>query len=81
MKEIVEAARGGDKSAFTRLYQETYNRVYFYAFKLFGNQEDAADVVQDVFVKVFTGIGELKSTEAFTSWLYRITVNECKNKV
>ena len=78
---IVQQAKDGDKGALEQLYYETYNRVYFYAFKMFADENDAADVVQEVYIKVFTGIGQLQEAGAFSQWLYTITVNECKQKI
>ncbi len=78
---IVQQAKDGDKGALEQLYYETYNRVYFYAFKIFNDENDAADVVQEVYIKVFTHISELNDAKAFTKWLYTITVNECKQKM
>jgi len=78
---IVQQAKDGDKGALEQLYYETYNRVYFYAFKIFRDENDAADVVQEVYIKVFTRISELNDVKAFTKWLSAITVNECKQKM
>lgn len=78
---IVQQAQNGEKGALEQLYHETYNRVYFYAYKIFGNENDAADVVQEVYVKVFTHLSELKDARAFHKWLYTIAVNECKQKM
>lgn len=78
---IVQQAKDGDKGALEQLYHETYNRVYFYAFKMFADENDAADVVQEVYIKVFTNISELNDAKAFSQWLYTITVNECRQKM
>lgn len=78
---IVQQAKDGDKGALEQLYYETYNRVYFYAFKIFADENDASDVVQEVYIKVFTGIGQLQEAKAFSQWLYTITVNECRQKM
>lgn len=78
---IVQQAKEGDKGALEQLYYETYNRVYFYAFKMFADENDAADVVQEVYIKVFTKISELNDVKAFPQWLYTITVNECRQKM
>lgn len=78
IKDIIENAKCGDKGSLEALYKETYNRVYFYAYKIFGNENDAADVVQEVYIKVFTHISELQDVTAFPNWLYKITINECR---
>lgn len=81
LEAFVEKAKAGDKNALVELYKGMYNRVYFYAFKMFGNENDAADVVEEVFVKVFTRIDTLEDSKAFPKWLYMITVNECNQKI
>ena len=79
IKEIVQRAVNGEQSAFAELYAISYNRVYFYAYRMLQNEEDAIDIVQEVFITVFTGIGELKKPESYMCWLSRITVNLCRD--
>ena len=77
---LINAAREGDTEALERLYMASYNKVYFYAYKIFGNADDAIDVVQDVFIVVFTKIKTLKEPLSYFNWLSRIVVNRCKEK-
>ena len=79
IKEIVQRAAKGEQSAFAELYALSYNRVYFYAYRMLQNEEDAIDIVQEVFITVFTRIGELKKPESYMCWLSRITVNLCRD--
>lgn len=79
IKEIVQRAAKGEQSAFAELYAISYNRVYFYAYRMLQNEEDAIDIVQEVFITVFTSIGELKKPESYMCWLSRITVNLCRD--
>lgn len=79
IKEIVRRAAKGEQSAFAELYAISYNRVYFYAYRMLQNEEDAIDIVQEVFITVFTSIGELKKPESYMCWLSRITVNLCRD--
>lgn len=80
LMDLIEGAKRGETEYLEKLYSVSYNRVYFYAFKIFGNAEDAADIVQDVFIIVFTKIKTLKEPLAYFNWLTRIVVNCCKQK-
>ena len=53
--------------------------VYGFSYRLTGNQEDAKDITQKVFVKVIENLKKFKRASSFSTWLYRITVNECLN--
>lgn len=62
--KAVRRAANGEQSAFAELYAMSYNKVYFYAYRMLQNKEDAIDIVQEVFITVFTKIGELKNPKA-----------------
>ena len=74
---LVEQAKKGDKSAFRELVEQHKRRVYFLAFNLTNNREDAEDVTQEVFVKVYRSLAKFKGDSKFSTWIYRITVNTC----
>lgn len=73
--ELVERARNGDRAAFRELVSIHQRNVYYLAFDLTGNKEDAEDISQEVFVKAFNAIKKFRFDAKFGSWLYRITVN------
>lgn len=72
---LVERARQGDKASFNQLVRKHEARAYKYAFRLTRNQEEAADVVADAFLRVYNALGNFKGQSAFTTWLYRILTN------
>lgn len=72
---LVERVKAGDHAAFDELVRRYENKVYQLAFRLTGDEMDAADVIQDVFVSVYTKIHTFRGHAAFSSWLYRITAN------
>lgn len=74
---LIEACRSGDREAFRRLYEIHKDRVYSIALHFSGNESSARDIVQQVFLKLFTKIGEFRSESIFSTWLHRITVNAC----
>jgi RNA polymerase sigma factor (sigma-70 family) len=58
-----------------------YKKVYFLAFKMLGDEEEAKDVLQDTFITVFTKIKNLKNPDSFISWFTQIVLNKCKNRL
>jgi RNA polymerase sigma-70 factor, ECF subfamily len=76
LASIIAGCRAGDRRAQQRLYERYHRRLYGLATRLVGSA-DAADVLQEVFLRVFARLGSFKGEAAFFSWLYRIAVNEC----
>jgi len=75
---VIEACRRGDRDAFRLLFEEHKGRVYSVALYFFGGDEaTACDVMQQVFLKLFTRIGQFRGESEFTTWLYRLTSNAC----
>ncbi len=70
--ELVEAAREGSEEAFGILLGRYRDAVFGVAFHRLGDFEEARDVVQEVFVKIYLGLGDLRNPSAFARWLYRI---------
>ena len=75
---VIEACKQGDRDAFRRLFERHKDRVYSVALYFFGGDEAlAADVTQQVFLKLFTRIKQFQGESEFTTWLYRLTTNAC----
>jgi RNA polymerase sigma-70 factor (ECF subfamily) len=75
-ENLVQQAIDGDQGAFTVLYDEYFNKVYRYVVTQVGNQTEAEDLTQDVFIKALHAIGSYKQKGApFASWLFRIARN------
>jgi RNA polymerase sigma-70 factor, ECF subfamily len=74
-KEGVQA-----ESAFDALVIKYKDRVYNLCYRFVGNYEDADDCAQEVFVRVYRFLKDFRGESVFATWLYRITVNVCKNK-
>lgn len=78
-RELVESARR-DPSAFNRLYDEYYRRIFAYVLVRTGDVSDAEDVTSEVFLKAFQNIGRFNWRYVhFSAWLYRIAGNELVN--
>ncbi len=76
-RELVRRTAEGDRNSFRTLYDTYKDRVYSTCIRMLGNELDAEEALQDVFVRVYTGIGAFKGESSFSTWLYRIAVNVC----
>jgi len=75
-KDIVSRAIKGDGEAFAQLYEEHFDRIYRYVYLKVGNQTEAEDLTQEIFVKVLEAIGSYRWRNLpFKSWLFRIAHN------
>jgi RNA polymerase sigma-70 factor, ECF subfamily len=76
--ELLEACRRGDREAWRELYETHKDQVYSIALYYFhGDEAAAADVTQQVFVKVMNGIEGYRASSQFSTWLHRVVVNTC----
>jgi len=75
--QLIDKARGGDQAAFNQLVTAYRNRMFGVISRLIGRPEDVEDVAQEVFVRVYYSLGQLRSSELFEPWLYRLTTNAC----
>jgi RNA polymerase sigma-70 factor (ECF subfamily) len=73
--ELIRAAATGDRSAFDTLVRLKRDRVARTAYQITGDWEDALDVAQGVFVRLWRNLDRFDSRKTFDTWLYRITVN------
>lgn len=71
---LIEGLRRGDQAAFTELVETRQSLVYNTVLGLLQNAEDAEDVTQEVFIKVYESIGQFKGESALSTWIYRIAV-------
>lgn len=78
-EELLERAAGGDQDAFSTLVRRHEDRVFGIAIRIVGDRADALDATQDTFVAVFRQAGSFRAEAAFTTWLYRVTVNACRD--
>jgi len=76
---LIARARAGDASAFERIMLETERKVVAVAWRMLGNREDARDAAQEVFLRVYKYLDRYKPEQDFNGWLYRITINVCRD--
>ena len=74
-RELVEAAKGGDRDAFRTLFERYHRRAYSLAYGVVRNADDALDVVQDAFIKAHRHLDTFEGQSSFYTWLYRIVMN------
>ncbi|MFH1215858.1 MAG: sigma-70 family RNA polymerase sigma factor [Pseudomonadota bacterium] len=79
-EQLVQAFLAGDKQAFNRLVLLYQTKVYNLALNYVKSSEEAQDLAQDIFVTVYKSIGNLREQNKFTSWLYQIAINHCRNR-
>jgi RNA polymerase sigma-70 factor (ECF subfamily) len=73
--ELIEKAKGGDDGAFNQVVQAYRKRILGTIARLIGRPEDVEDVGQEVFLRLYFSLDQLRAPEVFEPWLYRLTVN------
>src|SRR5512142_2881737 len=73
--ELIEQARAGSDAAFNRVVQAYRKRILGTIARLIGRPEDVEDVGQEVFLRLYYSLDQLRTAEVFEPWLYRLTVN------
>jgi RNA polymerase sigma-70 factor (ECF subfamily) len=78
-EELVASATAGDLDSFNQLVMRWERPIYALAYRTLGRDEDARDVVQEAFMRAYRGLRGFKGQAKFSSWLYRITLNLCRD--
>jgi RNA polymerase sigma-70 factor (ECF subfamily) len=76
---LVERATAGDTAAFEQIMIHSQQRVMAMSWRILGNEADARDASQEVFLRVYKYLGSFKQDQNFFAWVYRITVNVCRD--
>jgi len=74
-QQLIQAATRGDRSAFRILFEEKRERVFWTAYQILGETEEAREVTQQVFIKLWQNLDRYRSHYKFDTWLFRITRN------
>lgn len=80
-RSLLRRLRDRDERAFRELIDEHRDRVFNITYRMLGNRHEAEDVAQEVFISVFKTIDSFREESKFSTWLYRVTVNHCKNRI
>ena len=78
---LLRRLRERDERAFRELVEEHRDRVYSLTFRMLGNRAEAEDVAQEVFIAVFKTVDQFREEAKLSTWIYRVTVNHCKNRI
>jgi len=76
-RNVLAACQRGDREAFHTLFEKYKDKVFSTALYFSGNEATARDVTQEVFLKLFTRIGQFRGDSNFSTWLYRMVANAC----
>ncbi len=79
LSSLIERACAGESAAFEQLMMSTQHRVAATAWRMLGNREDVRDATQDVYLRTYKYLKSYKADQDFYGWLYRITVNVCRD--
>lgn len=80
-EELVARSIGGDTESFNHLVRRWEHPIYVLAYRVLGREEDARDICQETFLRAFRALGGFKGEAKFSSWLYRIALNLCRDWV
>lgn len=78
-EELVARSIGGDTESFNQLVRRWEQPIYALAYRVLGREEDARDVCQEAFLRAFRALPGFKGEAKFSSWLYRIALNLCRD--
>lgn len=79
LNRLIERAAAGDSAAFEQIMIDSQHRVMAMTWRILGNEADARDASQEVFLRVYKYLRRFKQDQDFFAWLYRITVNVCRD--
>jgi len=80
-QELIEEIRSGNTRAFSGFVDNYKDLVYTLSLRLMSNREEAEEVSQDVFIKIFKSLKNFKGDSKVSTWVYRITYNTCLDRI
>ncbi|MCK5079554.1 MAG: sigma-70 family RNA polymerase sigma factor, partial [Bacteroidales bacterium] len=81
MQKIIQKIQKGDKNAFRMLVEKYQQTAFRLAFRMLGDEDEARDVVQDSFIRIWEKFNTYNDKEKFTSWMYRIVSNRAIDSI
>jgi len=78
-EDLIRRFKKGDEESFKELVERYQSRVYSIVLAMVGDKNDADDICQDIFVRVYRFLHQFKEKSKFFTWLYRLTINTCIN--
>lgn len=80
-QKLIEAIQNGDTKAYTQLVNRYKDLVYTLAIRMLKHREEAEEVAQDTFIKVFKSLDKFKGDSKFSTWIYKVTYNTCLDRI
>lgn len=80
-KILVKKAQKDDMQAFEQLVDNYRNKVFNIAYRIIGNYEDASELAQEVFIRIYKALKKFKGRSSFSTWVYSITKNVCYDEI
>jgi RNA polymerase sigma-70 factor (ECF subfamily) len=77
IEKLIRSSQMGDLKAFEEIYNMFKNKMYNIAFRMHGNEDDAADSLQEAFIKIYKNLNNFRFESSFFTWFYRILMNTC----
>jgi RNA polymerase sigma factor (sigma-70 family) len=77
----IDLIKKGNLNAFTHLVNRYKDMVFTLSLKMVNNKEEAEEIAQDTFIKVFNSLNKFKGDSKFSTWIYRITYNTCLDRI
>jgi RNA polymerase sigma-70 factor (ECF subfamily) len=79
--ELIERHRVGDPAAFDEIFHQYEQMVFNVALRMSGDREDAADLSQEIFLRVYRHIGRFRGRSSLKTWIYRVALNCCRSRL
>lgn len=79
--KLASQIQAGDLDAFNKIIEKYQKKVFNIAYNYVGNVEDASDLAQEAFLRVYTSLNGFRNESSFKTWLYNITANACKDEL
>lgn len=80
-RRLIRRLRERDEQAFREMVDTYGDRIFNLTYRMLGNRAEAEDLAQEVFITVFKSIEQFRGDSKFSTWLYRVTANHCKNRI
>jgi RNA polymerase sigma-70 factor (ECF subfamily) len=80
-RRLIRRLRDRDEKAFREIVETYQDKVFNLTFRMLGDRVEAEDLAQEVFITVFKSIDSFRGESKFSTWLYRVTANHCKNRI
>lgn len=79
--ELVNKFKSGNNQAFTELVNRYQHKIYNTTFRMLGNHDDALDIAQETFIRVYNNLKKFKAKSSFSTWLFTVTTNLCRDEL